>query len=272
MSTQLGNHKILELTRALKRREYLKGQLSECSAKVDQLLSEIQAEYHEEEILDTHSPSQEKLHDSTPPVSPTPPDVSPLARQSHPIASLRLAKGWEEKLIAAGVLTILDLGKFINDGKLAPGCFPRVGREAVEKIKSAWREYVYPSGVSEEVAAKNRSAPTGVSPVAPAIATPKQSDAEIVAEGAQFAKGGYKACENPHKPGTHEHVLWDSGWQEYFATHDADDEATRELPGPEPELESTSEPVEELGYPELVLASANSAISTPPADDEFDGL
>ena len=227
-------------------------QLAECQAE---LLQEINPEPQPKPDPDPE-PEQQSIAIATP---------IPSERMQQKISVLKLARGWEEKLIAAGVITVQDLGSWIASNKLIPGALNRVGPEAIEKIKSAWREYIYPAGVSESDAAKNRQhttpsiPPTGMSPI------PKQSDEDITAEGAQFAKLGYKACENPHKPGTHAYTLWDSGWQEHFATHEANDEATVERSAIEPD----EEPDEQSDFPELVLAGSNQS---PQSDDEFADL
>lgn len=249
MITCLTQHKINELANLLTG-------LGESFHRVGQLLPEIQSELHSAELSEPcDETSQKNAHESQPSL----PSGTPFDRMNHPIASLKLAKGWEEKLSAAGVVTVQDLGRFINDGKLVPGCFSRVGPEAVEKIKAAWREYVYPDGVTCEIAARDKATSPSTGPSLPptavaAMVPPTQSDESIRSEGAQFAAGGYKACENPHKPGTREHGVWDAGWQEYFATHEASDEATSEEAGESACVAEISEPVAAV------------------ADDEFAGL
>lgn len=191
---------------------------------------------------------------------------------SFPIAILKLAKGWEEKLAAAGVATVGDLGNFIYEKKLVPGFAPRIGPDAIEKIKAAWRAFVYPGGADAmAMSGAESTPPTGLSssptaspastpaPAATPLAAPQKSPEEITAEGAEFARLGYLVTENPHPKGTPNWHLWDRGWQEYFATHEADDEATREDGGSEItagfQVSSESDP--DLNFPEMDLAGVS---------------
>lgn len=194
---------------------------------------------------------------------------STLDSHSLPISVLKLARGWEEKLSAAGVSTVGGLGEYISDGCLKPGCLPRVGPEAVEKIRAAYQEY---TGTA-------LSPTTGPSTLAsdqvPASYIPAAFDA-CYAEGKRFAEAGAKAIENPHPRGTALWASWDRGWQETFAVMEADDEATREegssvasTPEPTPEPAPTSGPE----IPDLDLSpSSASDPAAPVPDDEFDDL
>lgn len=149
--------------------------------------------------------------------STNPTSESSVAKESLPVAVLKLAKGWEDKLISSGCVTVGDLAKFVADGKLVPGALPRIGPDAIEKIKTALNETLGWSVVAQTPR-----------PAAATPARPQQSLKEILDEGKQFAANGYKASENPHPKGSSEWHMWDSGWQEHFATHEANDEATRE--------------------------------------------
>lgn len=188
-------------------------------------------------------PGQKPLHSGN--INPC---INATPTHSHPIASLRIAKGWEDKLAALGVTTIAELEQFIAAGKLVPGFAPRIGPDAVEKIKAALAKA---GGVIAEADAK---------PPAPAIAPPQKTPEQIWAEGAEFARLGYKSSENPYTRGTSDWHAWDQGWQDWFATHDADDEATREdVPVA---TESTPEvPAED--FPEMDLAATATATATP---------
>ncbi len=141
-------------------------------------------------------------------------------RMQQSIAILRLAKGWEDKLLSAGVLTVQDLGSWIASGKLVAGCFPRVGPEAVQKIKQAWRGFVYPDGVTEsQPDSQSEETPTAEPAIPAGMSLP-----EIFAEGADFARLGKKVSENPHRSHSEEWHAWDRGWQEYYATHETPDD------------------------------------------------
>lgn len=180
---------------------------------------------------------------------------SSFSSRSLPISVLKLARGWEEKLSSAGVSTVADLGEYISDGCLKPGCLPRVGPEAVEKIRVAYQEYtgtVLPPSAGLSTPASD-PAPTST-PI------PEPTSDACYAEGKRFAEAGAKAVENPHPKGTALWASWDRGWQETFAVMEADDEATREAE-PEPAKESPC-------LPELDLSPAPA----PAKDDEFADL
>lgn len=205
----------------------------------------------------THSESLENVRGPSlpgpsvaPPATPRPATASTPATTaaSHPIASLRIAKGWEEKLAALGVTTIAELEQFVRDGKLAPGFAPRIGPDAVEKIKAALAKA---GGVIVEANAK---------PLAPAIAPPQKTLDQIRAEGAEFARLGYKSSENPYTRGTSDWHQWDHGWQEWFATHDADDEATLE---DVPTVPESTPDVPAEDFPEMDLAATATATAIP---------
>lgn len=170
---------------------------------------------------------------------PSPSGTSP-ASSSHPIASLRIAKGWEDKLAALGVTTIAELENFIAAGKLVPGFAPRIGPDAVEKIKVALAKA---GGVIVEANAK---------PPEIVIEAPQKTPEEIRAEGAEFARLGYKSSENPYQRGTSDWHQWDRGWQEQFSAMDADDEATREDVPATPES-TPNVPADD--FPEMNLAT-----------------
>lgn len=195
---------------------------------------------------------------------------SPLDSHSLPISVLKLARGWEEKLSSAGVSTVGELGEYISDGCLKPGCLPRVGPEAVEKIRAAYQEY------TGKVLPPAAGPSTPASDPVPASYIPAASGA-CYAEGKRFAEAGAKAVENPHPKGTALWASWDRGWQETFAVMEADDEATREegtSPAdakgeatPEPAPAPTSGPE----IPDLDLSSSPSP-AAPVTDDEFGDL
>ena len=190
----------------------------------------------------------------------------PVTHASLPISVLKLAKGWEEKLSAAGVATVGDLGEYISDGCLKPGCLPRVGPEAVEKIRAAYQGF---TGEVLPPPSTGQSTPTHASEPEPSY-IPAAFDSAY-AEGKRFAEEGHKAISNPHPKGNALWASWDRGWQETFAVMEADDEATKE--GDTPAVETPSEPASIPGpkIPDLDLSSS-PAPSAPVTDDEFGDL
>lgn len=190
-------------------------------------------------------------------------------RKLDPISVLKLAKGWEEKLISAGVSTVGELGEYISDGCLKPGCLPRVGPEAVEKIRAAYQEH------TGEILLPSAGAST---PTQESTPTPTPAPDACYAEGKRFAEAGAKAIENPHPKGTALWASWDRGWQETFAEMDVDDEATREEIGSVEPSSPAPEPTPTAGpeIPDLDLSPSAGASPAPSSaaapDDEFDDL
>ncbi len=151
----------------------IENRLSETFEIDQQYLKKLAAEATEYMLpYFTHTPYDLKnTHAASPSTGPSAPSASPASPPAaaapqelatappasvatpapllNPISVLKLAKGWEEKLIERGVQTVGDLGKWIYESKLVPGFAPRVGPDAVEKIKAAWRGYVYPNGVGD---------------------------------------------------------------------------------------------------------------------------
>lgn len=198
---------------------------------------------------------------------------SSLDSHSLPISVLKLARGWEEKLSAAGVSTVADLGEYISDGCLKPGCLPRVGPEAVEKIRAAYQEY---TGTTLPPSA-GRSTPAS-DPAPTSTPTPEPTSDACYAEGKRFAEAGAKAFVNPHPKGTALWASWDRGWQETFAVMEANDleeEVDSVEPAASPALAPTPEPAptSSPGIPDLDLSPAPAPTSPAPAvEDEFDDL
>lgn len=220
---------------------------------------------------DATAPSGPSLSPSTPASTPSTPSPS----SGTPIAALRLAKGWEDKLLSVGVSTIESLADFIDAGKLTPGCLPRIGPEAVEKIKSALASYDPDAGPSVvyKIEAKALS-----------INQDRPEGSETIYEaGKRFAATGKAVTSNPFKVGTREWAEWDRGWQEQFASMEVSDEATMEegpsdpptapdAPSDAPAAATSSD----IDLPELDLSSVPASPaplgSTDGADDEFADL
>lgn len=199
---------------------------------------------------------------------------------SQPIAVLRLSRGWEDKLNAAGVNSVGDLNSLDAHGGLKPGFAPRIGPEACTKIRNVMLEFLgeKPGQVTGQPAASSGK-PTAATAAAKATAKPgkpvdppKPGNAipdakegipgavELTDERMEFwlndgyeaAKSGKKKSDCPFdQPGSALRHQWMRGWDQGRLSVDGGpaDGDTLALHGDGVDLEVTCE--ERTSQPDL---------------------